>query len=831
MNAVFAFAPREQLAEQFDKITKGNNLLYVQAPAGHGKTVAVELWLARKRSEGVRTAWITLDEYDNRLTSFCRRLVTVLSEFQPGNAVLRQYAAHPAFDSAPDEFAVSAASAFAEDSRKYTIVFDDLHKITNEKILSLIAGLHRRRRAPGRAIVCISRGNVPNALRTEDCKIVTNFCFTADEIREFFILNRKHITLEQAENIHKASSGGWAISMRSLMLSGTPLQTEHNDETPELYFEKNVWSELDEKTQGVLMKLPVVAELNADVFKALTDIGSGDKILETLKNESLFLNQIDHMTYRFHDLFRDFLLTMLQKCGEKAVAAQQIRAGDYYFGRGDYFRAVEHYKKGSHNDMVSECLYNMYDYNSPFASIEDTLHTIHSVLDDSIVENKPFLLEVQAWAAYMEGRIGDFERILDKYHKLFPKIIVKSPRSVIARACFRFIDRREDRINFMKTLRSIPFKGLLKVYTPSVTNNMPFFHRSIIDYSDMAIDTDNRMTLLEKSLGVLISAEYAVIRECIYAGINYEKGNMSAACEHAMDACSNIAENCSAEIKFCAMYVLAAALRGSGQDSCISSNNIDDMIEKENAHYLKSNFLAGRVRLKLADGDEAAARKWLEFNSENMQSSLKLYKIFQYFTTARAYIVLKNYNTAILFLKKLLKLSEDYNRPLDIIEARILLSVAYWKKTRGGQDIALRHMSQAADLAYEYGYVQQFANAGADIVSMLHRLERQSVQKAYTGKAPFEFIKKLYTGASAVSKRRKGFVCEAGRTEKNMIFTEKQKTVMRLMCQGLGRREIADKMGLKPYGVKSHMELIYKKLDVPNGTEAVIKINELGLVE
>jgi ATP/maltotriose-dependent transcriptional regulator MalT len=55
--------------------------------------------------------------------------------------------------------------------------------------------------------------------------------------------------------------------------------------------------------------------------------------------------------------------------------------------------------------------------------------------------------------------------------------------------------------------------------------------------------------------------------------------------------------------------------------------------------------------------------------------------------------------------------------------------------------------------------------------------------------------------------------------------------VMRFLCNGNSRNEIAEKMGITPYGVKSHMKLIYKKLDVPGGAEAVMRIKELGLLD
>ena len=51
------------------------------------------------------------------------------------------------------------------------------------------------------------------------------------------------------------------------------------------------------------------------------------------------------------------------------------------------------------------------------------------------------------------------------------------------------------------------------------------------------------------------------------------------------------------------------------------------------------------------------------------------------------------------------------------------------------------------------------------------------------------------------------------------------------LCDGCSRNEIAENMGLKPYTIKSHIELIYRKLDVSNSVGAILKIMELGILD
>ena len=112
---------------------------------------------------------------------------------------------------------------------------------------------------------------------------------------------------------------------------------------------------------------------------------------------------------------------------------------------------------------------------------------------------------------------------------------------------------------------------------------------------------------------------------------------------------------------------------------------------------------------------------------------------------------------------------------------------------------------------------------------MLHRLQKRSVQSNYSGGLPADFVKTLYITAVAGSRLSKGLT--GGELPDNLTFTDKQKTVMRLMCEGYSRNEIAKRMGLKPNGVVSHTTLIYKKLDVSSNIDAVLKIKDLGLLD
>ncbi len=64
---------------------------------------------------------------------------------------------------------------------------------------------------------------------------------------------------------------------------------------------------------------------------------------------------------------------------------------------------------------------------------------------------------------------------------------------------------------------------------------------------------------------------------------------------------------------------------------------------------------------------------------------------------------------------------------------------------------------------------------------------------------------------------------------KEIFLTDREKDVLLLVTQGFNNQEIADKMSVTPYTVKSHMSGIFKKLNVKTRTQAVLVALQMNL--
>lgn len=182
-----------------------------------------------------------------------------------------------------------------------------------------------------------------------------------------------------------------------------------------------------------------------------------------------------------------------------------------------------------------------------------------------------------------------------------------------------------------------------------------------------------------------------------------------------------------------------------------------------------------------------------------------------------------------MLLTKIRELGQAYRRPLDVIEAEVLLAIAFWKKKRGYQAAALEYLEKAILRAHPYGYVQVFTGEGAELTTMLYKLQNRANRKDYGGPLPGSFVRRLHLQAAARARHSAGLT--GGQKPAPVKYTAQQRQVMRLLCAGYSYRRIAEEMDIKFSTVRSHIELIYKKLDVPNEMEAVQRIRTLGILD
>lgn len=820
---------RNKLYEAFN-LGAEKRVIFISAPAGYGKTVSTQLWLA---GSGRKTIWIGLDKYDNTPSVFYKLFCTGILSVQPDNREMANILTSPSFSSSPVEHTIRFLSEFKPDNEKYALVLDDMHLLTNKELIK--SGLIVRKRLPHSFVTLILTRNeileeYTQVLGEGRYSIINskNLAFTSNEIYSFFNAHGRLISTEEAEKICTVTEG-WAIGINALVMSG---QTEFEQNGVQIlgnYIRGHIWGKWNDNLRDFMMKTALPNEIPVKLCELITNNNDSRNILETLCLTNSFVNRLSEDVYTYHNLFQEFLRSQAEEYGIDKKAVYRI-AANYYIDQGEYFAARRYARKSEDSDILIKALHHLNQVGS--ASLDEFVSFSklygNEIPSESVYDQAPFLYSILMWENYLLGNAAKMEYYADKLYSFLPEIAKKHPleyENVIMKLS---LDHRIPLSELFDKFTALPpFTHLHKEQQGStLTHEMPFIHRSDRDYSELANEDLHKK--LKITYGQFFKDDCELIMLVLESGICLEKNKTKEAMESAVRAKSLITEKTSNELCFCVYAHLTAAfyaIRSQGYKEVLKET--DTFLEKRKIDYMRPNFLAFNTKIKLLNGEKSAASEWLDNYFVIDSESLELYKIYQYFVTARAYIVLGQMEKAMKYVIKLKQLGSDFLRPLDIAEASVLLSVIEWNT--GKKQEAMLTLETVLNYMQAYGFIRVIAIEGLAVLPILKKISAKIKKDDYKGSLQENYLYKVVLAAYEQSRRYKGIT--ANLKKKSVSLSKRQKEVLSLLSDGYKYSEVADEIGLTIHTVKSHAMATYIKLNVHNSMDAAIKANELGLLD
>jgi len=431
-------------------------------------------------------------------------------------------------------------------------------------------------------------------------------------------------------------------------------------------------------------------------------------------------------------------------------------------------------------------------------------------------------------AAFLSGDRETTTRLFDMFYAVLPSF-AKLNHPIAQVAVTRLIlDSRVKLADFPAFLESLGIKldAGVSGQAAIVTLQMPLLHRSVRDFCEF-LDAGVKDTVQEL-FSCLLPGDWQCFYRSVEAGLFMEQNRLDEALGAAREAYAGLTEDTANEIRFGVSVGLAelCALKSEHEESRLVLDGLQQWIRAHNTQYLLKNLAAYQEREKIWDSSRKAAEDWLKnyFVSDNAQG--EFYKIYQSFTTARAYMVLSMTDQATATLEQLRQLGGDLDRPLDVAEADVLLSIVDWKlgKKKEARDRLYRTL---LDLQPR-GFIRVVANEGEAVLPILTAVIRKLEQEPDSRPEVCRFVKEVHVAAYERSKRFKGLTHDL--ELKAVTLSPKQALVLELLSKGYKNAEIVELTGLSLNTIRTHTKIAYQKLEVTNVLDAVAKARQLGIL-
>ncbi len=425
---------RSRLVGALAQAVTDHRLTLVSAPAGYGKTTLLAaLPIARP---DIAVAWLSLDSDDDDFSRFLSGLLAALRRvnqtFGAATSALLASLGDPAAETRRigGVLVNDLASAF---DHPVTIVLDDLHVVSSHAPYLFLDYLLERM-PPYVHLVVATRHDPPLALarlraRRELAEFrLADLRFTPDEATAFFAAAVPvPFAPDQLRLMHERAEG-WAAGLTLLAgalarLPGRPDRDAFlghlagSDRDIYGYLAAEVLEAESATTRTFLLQTAILTELTPARCAALTGRADAGQVLEDLHARNLFVIALDpaHTAYRYHDLFRAFLLgRLVYHASPEAVRDLHRRAAT----TADPIRAIPHLLEAEDWDAAAASIVHIGDDLLDGGAV-DTLRGWIGVLPDSVRRRAPRLAYFLGVAAWDRWDIAPAQTSLEEAHRAY----------------------------------------------------------------------------------------------------------------------------------------------------------------------------------------------------------------------------------------------------------------------------------------------------------------------------------------------------------------------------------------------------------------------------
>ena len=340
---------RPRITKMIAEGTQRCRVTVVTGPVGAGKTMALALWAA---AEPGPVAWVRLDEYNTRPGAFWSHVVAALR--RSGVAVSGVLPGAAPGRPAENLFLLRLASVLAAQDPPVTLILDDLHLITEPKILN---GIDFLVRSVGSSLRLVASSRTDPLLPMHRYRLTgqlasiqgADLAFSADEAG---LLLARHGCTPSSASLERLMqrTEGWAAGLRlaAISIAGHPDPDRFvekllaDDSVLTSYLAEEILNTQPPEVRELLLSTSILEHVSAEAASELAGSGQAGRILADLAHANAFVQPIGRGQYRYHTLFAQMLRLTLRHEGPDRIASLHRQAARWYERNGQLTDAVRH---------------------------------------------------------------------------------------------------------------------------------------------------------------------------------------------------------------------------------------------------------------------------------------------------------------------------------------------------------------------------------------------------------------------------------------------------------------------------------------------------------
>ena len=863
---------RERTANRI-RLARVAKLVLIRAPAGFGKTTAMQHSFESLRAEGIATAWLTLDRADNDVPRFLHCLASAVAMLQ---------LEEPGMDAPMD-----VVDMLTREGSPFALFLDDFEVLHAPAVIGLVREIIEH--LPRGGQLTIGSRSLPDLglgrlrARGQLAEIdATDLRFSLEEAVEYMRLRGfPDLSTHAIASLH-GKTEGWiaALWLASMALGRQGDANEFiarfsgSDRSVAEYLAEDVLASQPADVREFLLQTSILRHLNAPLCQALLPRMDCARILEWLESTSIFLTPIDSevRTYRYHSLFAEFLRAQLSREHPGELLRLHLAASGWYESEGRPVPAIDHAMEGGDYPyaltILDGCAQGFLEQGRM-----RLLARWFTALPAGALELHPRLQVISIWAmGFTQGPWEAIARLESQSSASSEDPFIQAHVNAVRPLLLGMMDRYEDAYKAgQQSLERLP--SALPFADSVLSNAMAHIvsvlgqqreAQALLDvarslqkgsaFNQMYAESTAGMLDLEQGRLRQATARFRVALSSTphtdsythingnawagvaYAGVVYESGDFVLT-ERLLTVYLPLARDVGLPDHMISSHLMSARISVHLGDIDTAARVLTELeylghhrklprvvasARLENARILLMNGNAAASRDELARAGDAAL--WTRVDSQHLPAhdvddrTVGLLRWEVHFGDTK---------TAITELEIAIEKAMASARLHRALKLRTLLGVALWRGNRAGDSMDV--LSKVMFEASREGFFRLILDEGPIVAGPLYGLDGALRARGTDDPILAEHLQRLLKvlGPQSMHLAAEGQEPLAGPAEP---LTHKEMRVLKLLAEGYSNASMAEKLFVSDSTVRTHLRNINTKLGASNRTQAVSISRRMRLI-